>query len=52
VVQRWAQPISARTVQLKISPLGTQAGLLGAAYAAWLRLGEASSPSKEVKTQK
>jgi glucokinase len=40
VVQRWAQPISARSVQLKISPLGTQAGLLGAAYAAWLRLRE------------
>jgi glucokinase len=52
VVQRWAQPISARTVQLKISPLGPQAGLLGAAHAAWLRLQEASSPSQEVKTPK
>ena len=52
VVQRWAQPISARTVQLKISPLGAQAGLLGAAYAAWLRLREASSPNKEVNNPK
>jgi glucokinase len=52
VVQHWAQPISASTVQLKISPLGAQAGLLGAAYAAWLRLREVSSPSKEVKTKK
>lgn len=52
VVQRWAQPISARTVQLKISPLGTQAGLLGAAYAAWLRLREAKSLSKEVRATK
>jgi glucokinase len=42
VVQRWAQPISARAVQLRISSLGAQAGLLGAAYAAWLRLREAT----------
>jgi glucokinase len=41
VVKRWAQPISARAVQLRISSLGAQAGLLGAAYAAWLRLQEA-----------
>jgi len=40
VVQRWAQPISARAVQFRISSLGAQAGLLGAAYAAWLRLRE------------
>ena len=38
VVQRWAQPISARSVQLKVSTLGARAGLLGAAYAAMLRL--------------
>jgi glucokinase len=37
-VQRWAQPISAHAVQLQVSPLGRQAGLFGAAYAAWLRL--------------
>jgi len=42
IVQRWAQPISAHAVQLKISSLGAQAGLLGAAYAAWLRLREAA----------
>jgi glucokinase len=52
LIQRWAQPISARTVQLKVSPLGVQAGLLGAAYAARLRLREASSPGKEVHTPK
>jgi glucokinase len=52
VIERWAQPISARTVQLKISSLGAQAGLLGAAYAAWIRLRGASSPGKEVKIQK
>jgi glucokinase len=49
VVRRWAQPVSARTVQLKVSSLGAQAGLLGAAYTAWLRLREASSSNKEVK---
>jgi glucokinase len=52
VVQRWAQPISARSVQLKVSPLGARAGLLGAAYAAWLRLQEAKSPGKEVNIHK
>jgi glucokinase len=52
VVQRWAQPISARAVQLRVSSLGAQAGLLGAAYAAWLRLREASSPSKEADIPK
>ncbi len=40
IVQRWAQPISARDVHVKISPLGGQAGLFGAAYASWLRLRE------------
>jgi len=39
-VRRWAQPVSARAVQIKISSLGAQSGLLGAAYAAWLRLQE------------
>lgn len=52
VVRRWAQPMSARAVQLKVSSLGAQAGLLGAAYAAWLRLREAHSPYKEVKIPK
>lgn len=37
VMQRWAQPISARAVQLRISSLGSRAGVLGAACAAWLR---------------
>ena len=40
VVRRWAQPISAGAVQIKMSSLGARAGLLGAAYAAWLRLRE------------
>lgn len=48
IVQRWAQPISARAVQLKISSLGGQAGLLGAAYAAWLRLQERTNRKEEV----
>lgn len=52
IVQRWAQPISARAVQLKISPLGGQAGLLGAAYAAWLRLRETTEPKEEVNSKK
>jgi len=43
VIQRWAQPVSARTVQLKVSPLGPRAGLLGAACAAWQRLQEGLS---------
>lgn len=51
IVQRWAQPISARAVQLKISPLGGQAGLFGAAYAAWLRLQERTE-RKEVNSKK
>lgn len=38
VILRWAQPVSAQNVQLKVSTLGFQAGLLGAAYAAMLRL--------------
>jgi glucokinase len=45
VVRRWAQPISASAVQLKVSSLGARAGLLGAAYAAWLRLREGTEPS-------
>lgn len=52
VIQRWAQPISARAVQLKISPLGGQAGLFGAAYAAWLRLGEAPERREVVSRKK
>lgn len=36
-VKEWAQPISARSVEITISNLGFQAGLLGAAYAAVLR---------------
>lgn len=42
VMQRWAQPISARAVQLKVSSLGSRAGVLGAACAAWFRLREAT----------
>jgi glucokinase len=45
VVRRWAQPISAGAVQLKVSSLGARAGLLGAAYAAWLRLQETTKQS-------
>ena len=45
VVRRWAQPISAGAVQLKVSSLGARAGLLGAAYAAWLRLREVREQS-------
>lgn len=41
VILRWAQPISAHAVKLKVSTLGAQAGLLGAAYAAILRLSRA-----------
>jgi glucokinase len=37
-VERWAQPISARDVPIVSSTLGEEAGLLGAAYAAYLRL--------------
>ena len=52
IVQRWAQPISARAVQLKISPLGGPAGLFGAAYAAWLRLRETTERKEEVNSKK
>lgn len=37
-VQRWAQPYSARDVRIVSSTLGEEAGLLGAAYAAFQRL--------------
>jgi glucokinase len=37
-VMRWAQPISAQGVAIVSSQLGEEAGLLGAAYAAYLRL--------------
>lgn len=37
VVTQWAQPVSASAVKIAISRLGTDAGLYGAAYAAWLR---------------
>lgn len=37
VVDRWAQPISAKSVFLTTSKLGADAGLLGAAYSAILR---------------
>jgi glucokinase len=40
VILRWAQPISARSVKLKVSTLGARAGLMGAAYAAVLRLSQ------------
>ena len=51
VVQRWAQPISARAFQLKTSPLGGQAGLFGAAYAAWLRLHETTERKEAVNSK-
>jgi predicted NBD/HSP70 family sugar kinase len=37
-VQRWAQPISAKEIPIVSSTLGEEAGLLGAAYAAYQRL--------------
>ncbi len=37
VMQRWSQPVSAQTVQISVSHLGVDAGLLGAAYGAMLR---------------
>ncbi|MFZ5808577.1 MAG: ROK family protein [Chloroflexota bacterium] len=40
VVEHYAQPISARKVEITVSSLGNKAGLLGAAYALWLRLQE------------
>src|SRR4030095_12807556 len=45
VVRRWAQPISAGAVQLKVSSLGARAGLLVSAYAARLRVREAKEKS-------
>lgn len=36
-IKEWAQPISARSMEITISNLGFQAGLLGAAYAAVIR---------------
>ncbi|HAF60992.1 MAG TPA: hypothetical protein DCK95_01540 [Anaerolineaceae bacterium] len=39
-VDHWAQPFSAQSVEIVISALGSQAGLLGAAYAAILRSAE------------
>jgi glucokinase len=38
VVNCWAQPISAKAVDIVVSKLGPQAGLLGAAYGALLRV--------------
>ncbi len=38
VVKRWAQPISAKSVSISTSKLGADAGLLGAAYSAMLRM--------------
>lgn len=38
IVERYAQPISAQSVQIVTSQLGTDAGLLGAAYGVLLRL--------------
>jgi len=52
IVQRWAQPVSAGAVQLKISPLGGQAGLCGAAYAAWLRLRETTERKEDVNSKR
>jgi glucokinase len=40
VVERWAQPIAARAVEIQISQLGGDAGLYGAAWGALLRWGE------------
>ena len=36
---RWAQPISASEIQFKVSELGTDAGIFGAAYSVILRSG-------------
>jgi glucokinase len=51
-VRRWAQPISARDVHIKISPLGGQAGLFGAGYAAWLRLRETKERKEAINSKK
>jgi len=40
VMERYAQPYSAKNVLITVSTLGNKAGLLGAAYALWLRLQE------------
>jgi glucokinase len=37
VVKQWAQPVAAASAKITTSPLGGEAGLLGAAYAALLR---------------
>jgi glucokinase len=37
VVNTWAQPVSARSVQILVSTLAGDAGLLGAAYSAFLK---------------
>ncbi len=37
-ISRWAQPVSGGSVNLVISSLGSEAGLLGAAYGALLRI--------------
>ena len=40
---RWAQPISASDIQFRVSELGTDAGILGAAYSVIIRSGHGSS---------
>jgi glucokinase len=42
VVNCWAQPISAKAVDIVLSKLGPQAGLLGAAYGALLRVDDST----------
>ena len=43
IVLQHAQPISAKSVEIVTSKLGTQAGLLGAAYGVLLRLNNSAS---------
>lgn len=43
VVRQWAQPASASSVKIVASALGAEAGLYGAAHAAWTRAQEAES---------
>ena len=43
VMERWAQPVSARSVKLAVSEVGNDAGLYGAAYAALLRQRESTA---------
>ncbi len=50
VVNRWAQPVAARSVKLAVSTLGGEAGLYGAAYAALLRWKKIPHPSVRVRT--